>query len=215
VLIVRHDQGTVAGFATHDFASLAIKVALLIFIGSSVLVLFRERFAEAVEAALFWVAVAIVLVAGYAYRADLREVADRVVAELMPGHGVVRGMTVEIARGRSGQFQLDTQVNGAHINMILDTGASAVVLTPEAAKEAGLPLDFLSYNVTIETANGRTRAASIMLDRVVVGSIVEREVPALIAQPGQLKSSLLGMSFLNRLESWEVRGGRLVLRGKQ
>jgi aspartyl protease family protein len=215
VLIVRHDEGTVAGFEIHDFASLAIKVALLVFIGSSALVLFRHRFAEAVEAALFWIVVAFVLVAGYAYRADLREVADRVVAELVPGHGVVRGMTVEIARGRSGQFQVGAQINGAHVGMILDTGASAVVLTQDAAKEAGLPLDFLTYNINIETANGRTRAAGITLDQVVVGSIVERQVPALIAQPGQLKSSLLGMSFLNRLDSWEVRGGRLLMRGKQ
>jgi aspartyl protease family protein len=38
-------------------------------------------------------------------------------------------------------------------------------------------------------------------------------VPALVAQHGQLKSSLLGMSFLNRLESWEVRGDNLRLRG--
>ena len=37
-------------------------------------------------------------------------------------------------------------------------------------------------------------------------------MPALIAQPGQLES-LLGMSFLNRLEGWEVRGDRLMLRG--
>ena len=38
-------------------------------------------------------------------------------------------------------------------------------------------------------------------------------MPALIAQPGQLKTSLLGMSFLNRLESWEVRGDKLMMRG--
>ena len=48
------------------------------------------------------------------------------------------------------------------------------------------------------------------LDRLAVGGIVERAVPALIAQPGQLRTSLLGMSFLNRLESWEVRGDRLM-----
>jgi len=49
------------------------------------------------------------------------------------------------------------------------------------------------------------------------GSLVEtnqlRSVPALIAQPGQLRTSLLGMSFLNRLESWEVRGEKLIMRG--
>ena len=85
------------------------------------------------------------------------------------------------------------------ISTVLDTGASAVVLTQEAAKAAGLPLEVLSYTVNVETANGRTRAAPVTLDRLAVGPIVERAVPALVAQPGQLKPSLLGMSFLNRL----------------
>jgi aspartyl protease family protein len=97
--------------------------------------------------------------------------------------------------------------------MVLDTGASAVVLTQEAAKAAGLPLDMLAYNVSVDTANGRARAAAVTLDRLAVGDIVERAVPALIAQPGQLRTNLLGMSFLNRLESWEVRGDKLILRG--
>jgi aspartyl protease family protein len=96
---------------------------------------------------------------------------------------------------------------------VLDTGASAVVLTQEAAKTAGLPLQVLTYTVNVDTANGRARAAAVTLDRVVVGDIVERAVPALIAQPGQLKTNLLGMSFLNRLESWEVRGDKLMMRG--
>ncbi len=71
--------------------------------------------------------------------------------------------------------------------MVLDTGASAVVLTQEAAKAAGLPLEVLAYNVNVDTANGRTRAAAVTLDRLAVGDIVERSVPALIAQPGQLR----------------------------
>jgi aspartyl protease family protein len=120
---------------------------------------------------------------------------------------------VEIARGNAGEFNLGTQVNGARVPMALDTGASAVVLTQEAAKAAGLPLEVLTYNVSVDTANGRTRAASVTLDRVGIGGIIERSVPALIAQPGQLRTSLLGMSFLNRLESWEVRGDKLIMRG--
>jgi aspartyl protease family protein len=97
--------------------------------------------------------------------------------------------------------------------MVLDTGASSVVLTQEAAKAAGLPLEVLNYSVQVDTANGRARAAPVTLDRLVVGDIIERAVPALIAQPGQIKTSLLGMSFLNRLESWEVRGDKLLMRG--
>jgi aspartyl protease family protein len=88
------------------------------------------------------------------------------------------------------------------------------VLTHDAARAAGLPLEMLNYSVQVDTANGRAHAAAVTLDRLVVGDIIERSVPALIAQPGQLRTSLLGMSFLNRLESWEVRGDRLMMRGK-
>jgi aspartyl protease family protein len=86
-------------------------------------------------------------------------------------------------------------------------------LTQEAAKAAGLPIEVLNYTVNVDTANGRTRAAVVTLDRVAVGGLTERSVPALVAQPGQLKNNLLGMSFLNRLQSWEVRGDRLQMRG--
>ena len=177
--------------------------------------LFRRRFSEALQAAVFWLVLSLLLAVAYAYRADLRAVGDRVLAELMPGRPVQVGRAVEIARGRGGEFQVGAQVNGARIGMMLDTGASSVVLTPEAAKAAGLPLEVLSYSVVTETANGRARAAPVTLDRVAVGAIVEHSVPALVAQPGQLRVSLLGMSFLNRLESWEVRGDRLVMRGQQ
>jgi aspartyl protease family protein len=214
VLIIRHDDGTIAGLESHAFASLAIQIALLVFFGGFVLAMFRRRFIQALEAALFWVLIALVLAAGYSYRVELREIADRMLAELIPGRPAVRGTTAEFARGRDGDFQVAMVVNDARVPMVLDTGASAVVLTQDAAKAAGLPLELLSYSVIVDTANGRTRAAAVTLDRIGVGAIVERGVPALIAQPGQLRVSLLGMSFLNRLHSWEVRGDRLVLRGK-
>lgn len=124
-----------------------------------------------------------------------------------------RGRTVEIARGSGGSFSVGAHVNGARVPMVLDTGASAVVLTQEAAKAAGLPLEVLNYSVNVDTANGRARAAPVTLDRLSIGDITERSVPALVAQGGQLRTSLLGMSFLNRLESWEVRGDKLMLRG--
>jgi aspartyl protease family protein len=214
VLIVRHDDGTIGGLASHDFAALTVKVALAVFIGSFVVAIFRHRIGQAIEAALFWVVIALFLAAGYSYRMELREIGDRILSELVPGRAATRGATVEIARGRNGDFQVSMQVNGAYVPMVLDTGASAVVLTQDAARAAGLPLEMLSYSVTVDTANGRTRAAAVSLDRLAVGSILERGVPALIAQPGQLRVSLLGMSFLNRLSGWEVRGDRLVMRGQ-
>ena len=213
ILFARHDSGTIAGLSTDDFASLTWKIVVLVFLGGAVLVFFRENFMQALQAAVFWVVVGLLLVAAYTYRFELKDVGERVLAELVPGRAASRGArTIEIARGGR-EFSLSTQVNGAPISMILDTGASSVVLTQEAAKAAGLPLEVLSYNIQVDTANGRTRAAAVTLDRIGVGGIVERSVPALIAQPGQLRTSLLGMSFLNRLESWEVRGDKLIMRG--
>jgi aspartyl protease family protein len=214
LLIVRHDQGTIAGLSEDDFGSLAYKLALLVAVGSAVLVFFRHRLVQAVTAALLWVVIGLALVVAYTYRAELHEVGDRVLGEFIPGRPVSHGRTVEIARSHAGEFQVATQVNGTRVAMVLDTGASAVVLTQDAAKAAGLPLEMLAYTVNIDTANGRARAAAVTLDRLGVGTIVERAVPALIAQPGQLKTSLLGMSFLNRLESYSVTSDKLILRAR-
>ncbi len=214
LLIANHDSGTVAGLASGDFASLSMKLALVAFIGSAVIVMFRGRFLQALKAAAIWTLIGLVLMVGYTHRREIQAVADRVMAELIPGRAAVRSAhSVEVVRGRAGDFQVAALVNGVRVAMVLDTGASAVVLTQADAKAAGLPIEVLSYDVAVDTANGRTRAASVTLDRLAVGSIEERAVPALIAQPGALRTSLLGMSFLNRLESWEVRGDRLQMRG--
>jgi aspartyl protease family protein len=209
-LVVQNDKGF-AGLSQVDMTSLAVKIILVVVIGSFALTLFRERFATALQSALIWVVVALLLAIGYTYRSELQDVSDRVLAEMVPGHVATRGHTVEIVR-TGGSFSIGAQVNGARIPMALDTGASSVVLTQEAAKAAGLPLEMLAYTVNVDTANGRARAAPVTLERLAVGGIIERSVPALIAQPGQLHTSLLGMSFLNRLESWEVRGDQLLMR---
>ena len=211
-LALEADDGTVASLSRLDFSSFVVKAGILVFVGALALAFFRERFSQALEAAAVWIVIALLLAVGYTYRFELRAVADRVLAELVPGRASSRGRTVEFARGTGGNFPVVAQINGARVAFVLDTGASSVVLTQEAAKAAGLPLEVLSYSVSIDTANGRTRAAPVTLDRLAVGGIEERAVPALIAQPGQLRTNLLGMSFLNRLESWEVRGERLMLR---
>jgi len=212
-LIASNDRDAIANLLSHDTESLALKLALAIFAGGLVLTLSREQMSQAVEIMLFWVVLGLLLVVGYSYRFELRDVADRVIAELMPGHVAGHGRRVEVVRGRGGDFAVGAHINGARVAMVLDTGASSVVLTQEAAKAAGLPLEVLDYNVNVDTANGRTRAAPVTLDRLAVGGLVERSVPALVAQRGQLKNNLLGMTFLNRLQSWEVRGDRLSMRG--
>jgi aspartyl protease family protein len=213
VVLVQRDQGSIGPLSGRDVASLGYKIAIVVFVAAMVLTFFRERFTQALIAALLWIGIGLLLVAGYSYRFEIHEVADRVMAELVPGHVISRGRTVEVARSGAGDFDISAQINGARIDMVLDTGASSVVLTRDDAKAAGLPLEVLNYTVSIETANGRTRAAPVTLDRIAIGGLVERSIEALVAQPGQLQTSLLGMSFLNRLQSWEVQGDHLLLRG--
>jgi aspartyl protease family protein len=213
IILARGGEGTVGSLSTNEFGSLAYKILILVFLGGAVLAMFRQRFTEAVTAAMLWVVVGLALVVAYSYRFELHDVADRVLVVLVPGHVVSHGRTVEVGRSNAGEFAISAHINGARVAMVLDTGASSVVLTRDDAKAAGLPLEVLKYTVNIDTANGRARAAPVTLDRIAIGDLTERSVEALVAQPGQLKTSLLGMSFLNRLQSWQVSGDRLVLNG--
>lgn len=139
--------------------------------------------------------------------------ASDTVSELMRKRAASPTRAVQIARGQSGEFALQARINGVKAPMVIDTGATSVVLTYETAKAAGLPLELLEYDVDVETAGGHTRAARLTLDRLAIGKLVERSVPALVVPHGQMKTNLLGMSFLDRLESWEVRADRLMLHG--
>lgn len=217
VLVVHHEQGDVAGLSLDQFGGLVAKLSIGIVVAAMAWSMFRGRIGEALMAAAFWIVLAALLAVVYTYRAPLMQVAQRVTAQLAPGY-VVSGssggtVSVEINRGANGEFAVRAAINGAGVSMLVDTGASSVVLSQEAARAAGLPLDFLTYDVPVETANGRVKAAAVVLDNIIVGGIVERRVPALVSPAGVLRSSLLGMTFLSRLEAFEFRGDRLVMRG--
>ena len=137
--------------------------------------------------------------------------AKNTVSTLLRPHASTRA--VQISRGQGGEFALQARINGVNAPMVIDTGATSVVLTYETAKAIGLPLELLEYDVDVETAGGHTKAARLTLDRLSIGKLVERSVPALVVPHGQMKSNLLGMSFLDRMESWEGRADKLVLHG--
>ena len=139
--------------------------------------------------------------------------ASDTVSDFLRHRTSAKARAVEIPRGRGGEFALQARINGVNAPMVVDTGATSVVLTYETAKAAGLPLELLDYDVEVETAGGHTKAARLTLDRLAIGELVERSVPALVVPHGTMKTNLLGMSFLDRLERWEVRADRLMLHG--
>ena len=136
-----------------------------------------------------------------------------VVAELTPGAAVSTFKAARRASRRSfgGSFRINTNINGHETPMIFDTGASAIVLTQEDARAAGLPVTDLAYVVPVQTANGTGRAALVALDSVMVGEIQRSGIRAYVAEEGALETSLLGMTFLETLTGYAVTQDDLVL----
>jgi len=111
-----------------------------------------------------------------------------------------------------GHFWGNALVNErSHIDFMVDTGASVIALTPQDARRIGLDPDTLDYSWDVKTAGGDVKGASVLLDSIRIHQVEIRNVEAVVLQE-QLASSLLGMSYLTRLYSYEFRGARLIIR---
>jgi aspartyl protease family protein len=175
----------------------------------------RADIGRALGGAVTWAALMIGLTGLYAYRFEFTDIADRVIAELNPSDVQVgQGGEVIIGRRLGGEFVVAGKVNNVPASFLFDTGASTVVIRAQDAKKIGIDTTGLDYDVRVTTANGAAMAAETRLDELSVGPIVIRNVRALIARPGALSENLLGMSFLERLDSYSVERGRLVLKAR-
>lgn len=219
LLVQSHDGGTVAGFDAATFAAFAAGLALLVYLGGGFVQSYGGRAGTILRDAVTWAALGLSLVTLYSYREELLPMAGRLAGEFLPGSAMVvedgagGPVEVKIRKRIDGHFTARAHVNGETISMIVDTGASTIVLKPEDAAKAGINLKKLDYSVPVITANGRTKAARVKLDEVSIGPLQRKKVDALIAQQGALSQSLLGMSFLSRLRSYEFSGDFLTLRG--
>jgi aspartyl protease family protein len=219
MLLLNNESGSIANLDSDTFGYLALGLALLVFLGGGMLSRYRGQAASMLRDAVTWAALGLALVTLYSYRDDLLPIAGRLAGELLPGSAMVIEQSpngaaeVKIRRRLDGHFTAKVDVNGKPISMIVDTGASTIVLRPEDAAKIGIDLRRLSYTVPVMTANGRTVAARVRLDDVAIGPLGRQKVDALVAQPRAMSDSLLGMSFLSRLRSYEFSGDFLTLRG--
>jgi aspartyl protease family protein len=219
MLLVSNDSGTIANIDNDTFGYVALATALLVFLGGGMVTRYGGRAGTMVRDAVTWAALGLALVAAYSYRGELIPFAGRLAGELIPGSAMVveesanGPVEVKIRKRLDGHFTAKVEVNGKSMSMIVDTGASTIVLRPEDAKRAGIDVSKLSFTVPVATANGRTVAARVRLDSVSLGPLTRQKVEALVAEQGALSESLLGMSFLSRLRSYEFSGDFLTLRG--
>ncbi len=212
-------DATLFGLAWPDLAAAGFIGAFLVVIILSLAGSYRGRTLHAARDFLAWAAIALVLVAAYSFRDEITEIAYRVRGELTPAGNAVTivsttpgAQAVRIRKRRDGHFIANAKINGQATSLLVDTGASTVVIREADAVRLGVDTRRLSYTVPVQTANGVTYAAHVRLNSISIGPITVQGVDALVSKPGALRENLLGMSFLSRLRSYEFSGEFLTLR---
>jgi len=188
-------------------------VLLLMLVGSSVVVGWRDRAGLALKQALMWIAIGILLVAAYSFRTEFQVLGNRLLGELVPSAPVEeRPGQVALRASADGHFHVQALINGTHVRLLVDTGASDVALTASDARRLGIDPSTLRFDRIYNTANGQVAGARVVLDEVKVGSLTVCNVAASVTNGDGLSQSLLGMSFLRELSAVQFDGDRLVLR---
>ena len=93
---------------------------------------------------------------------------------------------------------------------MVDTGASSITLPLSTANRLGLNTKELAYTQPFSTANGQVFGAPITLQTIDIAGHIFTNVPAYINQ-GELNTPLIGIRFLNRAKSLEIRDDELVI----
>ncbi len=170
----------------------------------------------ALRQVVIWVGLATLVFVVYGYRGDILGVIDRAGGEAIAvpaGRPVAReaaSRSMAIRAGHGGHFLVDAVVDGVAVRFLVDTGATRVVLTPEDAERIGLHLRERHFTQKHRTAGGIVRAAPVTLRELRIGQLAVREVEASVnEQP--IGISLLGMTFLSRLDGYRVERDKLIL----
>ncbi len=164
----------------------------------------RQSLGKITQQALVWGLIFMGMIAAYGLWEDIR-------GTVIPRQAVFSEEgRIELPLQADGHYYLTADVNGVPTRFVVDTGATAVVLTQNAARAAGLNPDDLAFTQIANTANGSVRTAPVVLDSIGVGALQERGFRALV-NGGEMPESLLGMSYLSRFARIEIAGGTLVL----
>lgn len=191
-------------------ANLVRTVAILALVGSGVLMAPRLNLKGALRHAVIWGALGIAVLSVYALRGELATIATRIGGDLIPSRGIeTNSGDISIRRSNDGHFHLSAEVNGAPVRFLVDTGASVVTLSTDDAARVGIETTTLDFNQQFRTANGTAWGATVRLNTIVAGPLRVDDVRAAVIQSG---TSLLGMSFLDRLDSFSIEGDTMTLK---
>lgn len=128
-----------------------------------------------------------------------------------PQTRVLQGKQVKIDRDSAGHFNAEFRLNGRIVRGMVDTGATFVAINTSTARRIGIKLAPTDFGYRVKTANGETRAAGAVIEKLQIGRILVENVQTVVLDDEALDQTLVGASFLNRLGKYEVENGALLL----
>lgn len=184
------------------------RLIYLVLLGAAVVGWFlaenRGNLGKTARMALAWGMIFVGIVAAYGLWDDIR-------GDVMPRQAVItEDRVIEIPRSSDRHFNLTMRLNGEPIDFVVDTGATEMVLSLDDARRAGLDPDELAFVGSARTANGTVSTAWTTVDEVAIGPVTFNNVRVAV-NAGEMRGSLLGMSFLDRFDRVEIQGNRLRL----
>lgn len=199
----------------EDKANLALKLGFVVLVSTALLRGLQGSLSQHLKYVAIWTAIIAVLTLGYAYRAELSEIPRRVQLAFNVGTPVqVDERTLVVPQDEDGHYVVDGLVNGQRVRFMVDTGATETVLSPADAKRIGIPVDTLNYGYESETANGKGYSAAYDASNLTIGAI-KLEGFRVMVNKAPMSGSLLGMSFLKRLDAFEFRDRQMVLKWRE
>jgi len=122
----------------------------------------------------------------------------------------VVGRETRIRQSGDGHFWADVTINGVSRRMLIDSGATTTALSVDTARAAGIDIGRSPFPALLNTANGPVAARTGRADRLVLGSVVARDL-GVVVSPAFGDTNVIGMNFLSQLHSWRVEEGTLIL----
>ena len=122
------------------------------------------------------------------------------------------GRSIRIDANQNGQFVVGAKLNGHRSKVLVDTGATYVAINESTARKLGIHLKDGDFKYSVNTANGTVYVAAAMIEKIQIGRVRVFDVKASVSRDEQLKSTLLGMSFLNKLDKFVFEDKTLLLK---
>lgn len=172
-------------------------------IAGSYLVANRNNLGKVTQHAAIWLLIFVGVIGALGLWEDIqRDVTNR--------QAFISDTMVEVPRSPDGHYYLTLEINDVPVRFVIDTGASQMVLSRSDAERVGIDPETLGFFGSASTANGVVRTAPVILDRVSLGQIIDRQMPAVV-NGGEMRNSLLGMTYLGQFDRIEITGDELLL----